>query len=818
MAGFLKRRLIQYSFLMLKNYLTLGFRTLIRHVQFSTLNIAGLSIGMAACFILIQFARYEGSYDEFHQKADNIFRLSLKVTTGQGVVTQVPKNFSALGRALQQEFGEVKDFVRVFPIDGTIAMKTENVAFNEKDVVFADASLFNVFDFSMIEGDLFQALLKPNSVVLTRRAAKRYFGNERAIGKPITMREGKLDVTLSVTGVMEDVPENSHLPFDIVVSHATLLGLWGERAENSWDEALFYTYILTQPGVDNISFAKKLTPELFSSFTNWGKDVKMEFVVQPLRDIYLSSHMVQEARVNGNAIQVKMLWIIAAVVVLLSWINYINLSTARYLERSKEVGVRKIVGASRGELTLQFVTESVIMSLVSIVIAFGIIQVLTPAISSFAGKSIPLWNEPLTLLNVFGIFFLGSIVAATFPALVLSSLKITNIIKGVFTSSPSGQQMRHVLIVFQFMTSAVIIGGTFIVYEQLNLMRSAELGTNVETIIILPSPDIIDSTYQARAASFKIQLAKQQGIEWVVSSTSIPGKHDNIVQGGLVRLDKSNEIGAMHYAFGVDRKYIPAQGMTLLAGRNFGDTGDNESIVINETAVRTLGFQSAGDAIGREIGANWTPKAKIIGVIGDFHQHSLKSAIDPIIFWLDESAAFGYFSIKVEASSNMMGERLSIIESEWHKAFTGNPFDYFFLDQFYQQQYQDDIRFGNVLMVFSGLGLLIACLGIFGLAVFNTTQRTKEISIRKVLGASVSNILFILSAHYLKLIVIALIIAGPLTYYLSTRWLSSFAYHVSIEWWMLALPGVLIAVVAIATISSQSVKVVTENPTKHLNS
>jgi putative ABC transport system permease protein len=801
---------------MLKNYLTLGFRTLMQRLQFSTLNIIGLSFGMAACFVLIQLARYEGSYDAFHTKADNIYRLSLRLTTEQGVVTEVPKNFSALGPMLRRSLSEVKDYVRVFPIDGTIALRAGEKVFNEKNLIFADAGMFNVFDFAIIHGDKTTALVKPNSVVLTRSTARRYFNSEDCIGRQIMMREGALDVALAVTAVIDDVPENSHLPFDIMVSHATLLTLWGERADNSWDEALFYTYVLTNPGTDCASFIKKLAPEMLTKFTGWNQAVKLDFVVQPLREIYLTSHMVQEARVNGNAGQVTMLWIIAVIVVLLSWVNYVNLSTARYLERAKEVGVRKVIGASKVQLIVQFLAESVILTLISLITAFVIIQTTSPAITRLSGKSIPLWNDPLVLATIVGVFLLGSIVAATFPAIILSSLKITSVIKGAFKSSSSGQQMRHGLIVLQFMISSVIIGATFIVYQQLNFMRSADLGANVSTTIILPSPDITDSTYASRASFFKTQLAKHKGIEWVVSSTSIPGKQDNIVQGGLTTFEKSDEEGAMHYAFGVDRKFIPSYSMRFVGGRNFADTGDQDAVIINETAMHVLGFKTPEEAVGRDLVANWTSKATIIGVVADFHQHSLKSAIDPVVFKLDESASFGYFSVKVSASRSDIESSLRAIRSEWEQAFSGNPFDYFFLDEYYEQQYQDDVRFGKVLGVFSALALLIACLGIFGLAVFNAAQRAKEISIRKVLGASTSNILIILSANYFKLIVVALFIAVPFTYYLSANWLSSFAFRVSIAWWMLALPEGLIMAIALLTISSQSIKVAASNPTRHL--
>ncbi|MEO5976148.1 MAG: ABC transporter permease [Chryseolinea sp.] len=800
---------------MLKNYLILGLRNLFRHPAFSILNIAGLATGMAACFVLIQFVRFENSYDDFNTNAKDIYRLSLALTTDQNARVEVPKNFSALGPALKNQFPEIKNYVRIFPIDGTMALKLGDKAFNEKRIVFADANIFDVFTFPMVSGDSSTALKAPYSIVLTETAARKYFDQGNPIGQQIRIIEGNIDVNLIVTGVIKDVPENSHIDFDFLISHATLSALWGERADQSWNEALFYTYIQLERTANANFLIDKLNSKLLSDYTHWN--VKLDFIVQPLPDIYLYSHMVQEAKVNGNARQVNLLWVIAIMIVALSWINYINISTARYLERAKEVGVRKIIGARKAQLVIQFVTESMLITLLSLIIAAAFIQLSAPAIASFTGKVIPLWNDPKIVVSISSLFIVGSLIAATFPSLVLSSLNTVRIIKGKLRSSNGAIALRKSLIVFQFMSAAMIMGGTFIVYLQLEFIRTADLGAEVGSTIILPTPDITDSTYFSKANYFKSQLMNHPGIEWAVSSTSIPGKQDNIVQGGLSKFENADKEGINHYRFGVDRSFIDAYKMKVIAGRNFAATGDDGSVVINETAAHLLGFFNAEDAIGHKIVASWTPGKTVIGVVADFHQHSLKVSIEPIVLQLDERAEEGYYSIKLKPGFTDSKAVIASIRRNWQHTFEGNPFDYFFLDNFYNEQYKDDVRFGRVLIIFSVLGLTIACLGIFGLSIFSASQRTKEISIRKVVGASAANILTLLTKDYLRLILISLAIATPLTYFLSTHWLDGYAFHLDLEWWMLAVPGLLIAVVSVLTISSQSMKAVFSNPAKNLN-
>ena len=805
---------------MYKNYLTIAFRNLIRHTTFSALTIAGLAIGMSACYILIQYARFEQSYDAFNVNGKDIYRMGLSVSNETGMVTQIPKNFSALGPALKNDFEEVNAFARLFPIEGTMAVKRNTLAYNEKNIVFADASILQILSFEFLRGSASNALKAPYTTVLTRTTAEKYFGKEDPIGKQLVLQEGKMNVQVVVEAVIEDVSDHSHLTFDFLVSHSTLRVLWGERADQSWDEALFYTYILLNPSTDQEAFLSKLTPELLRTYSHWPSSVKLDFITQPLSEIYLYSNLVQEMKVNGNGKQVVVLWIIAILILTLAWINYINLSTARYMERAKEVGVRKIIGAHKGQLVHQFLTESILLTFVSIFLAVVIIQATLPALDLITGKPIPMWNEPLVGVTLLGIFICGSVLSSLFPSLILSSIQAIRVLRGKFQSSNSGVLLRKSLVVFQFIASIALAGGTVIVYRQLDYVMSMHLGTDIGHTLVLPAPDITDSTFAGRAATFKNALLNHPEIETAVSSTTVPGKQDNIIQGGLSRFEQSDKDGINHYNFGVDRLFIKAYGLKILAGRSFAPTGDGQAVLLNETAIRAIGFRTAEEAVGQRVAMNWSPEKTIIGVVEDYHQHSLRSAIDPVVFSIDDSGQQGFYSIRLRANAgaNDLKKVIALIQNEWTQAFPGNPFDYFFLDDYFNDQYKDDIRFGRLLNVFSALSLLIACLGIFGLSVHNAAHRTKEIGVRKVLGASVLDILTLLSKDSMRLILIALIISVPLTRYFIEKWLAGYAYHITVAWWTYLFPGVLVLFISLAAISSQSIRSAVSNPTDSLRS
>ncbi len=807
---------------MLRNYLTIALRNLRRNKIYSAINIGGLAVGMAICLLIVQYVSFELSYDDFHANKNRIHRIVLSVYKDGKLQAAVPKNFTAAGPALKADFPEVQEFTRIFPIDGSIAIKRDERVFNEKHIYFADPSFFQLFSFPMAQGNANTALSEPNAVVITAAMAKKYFGEENPLEQQLVMREGTMTIPLTVKGIVADIPENTHLTFDFLISHATLTTAWGaERADKDWGSAVFYTYVLLAPDATIQTLQEKFSA-FIKKYINWGPTVKLVFETQPLPDIYLHSDLVQEAKANGNWRQVYFLLLIAGIVMLMAWINFVNLSTARSIERAKEVGVRKVIGASRFQLLKQFTIESVLVNLLAMGMAFVLVQVVHPYFVHLTGKAVS-FEAGLDWVAAILLFFAGGAIAsAVYPGLVLSSFKPIRVLRGRMQSSVIGNQIRKGFTVVQFTASIVLITGTFTVYSQLRYMMRKDMGMDINQTLVVESPDVVDSTFASRMRFFRNELSKHPEIRYVTSSTSIPGKTDNIIKGGLQRKEQEDKSGVSHYGFQVDYDFIDAYSIRLLAGRNFSNQfgTDNQATIINRTALSVLGFAKPEDAIGKQIVTNWTDAKTIIGVVDDFHQQSLKAAFDPVVFVLDNSGEWGYYSVKIDlASSNKtLPEVISTIKTAWTQAFPGNPFDYFFMDEYFNAQYQTDQRFANLFGVFASLSILIACLGLLGVVSFTTIQRTKEIGVRKVLGASVVNVLTLLNKGFLKLILLANLIAWPIAYWGVTKWLQNYAFSIEISPWLFVLPSLLTMLIVILTVSAQTWQAARTNPVKSLRS
>jgi putative ABC transport system permease protein len=808
---------------MFSNYLLSAWRHLKRNKMFTVLNLLGLAAGMTACLLIMQYVSYERSYDGFHENADRVYRATLSLSKEGKRLVAVPKNAAAAGPALKREFPEVKDFVRIFPIDGTIAIRRGGVVFNEKGIYFADPSVLRVFSFPLLKGNAATALTEPGTVVLTATAAKRYFGSEDPLGKTLMLREGRQDFPLTVQGVLADIPENTHLTFQFLISHATLRTAWGEkRAEHDWSSAVFYTYLLLQPEASPQAVARKL-PGFIRKYMNWGgPDARIDFQLQPLRDIYLYSDLVQEAKVNGSGRQVTFLLLVGLGIMVIAWINYVNLATAGSLRRAREVGIRKVVGASRAQLWKQFVLESVLHNGLAGLLALTLAQALAPAFRQLTGKAIPLWHDPVVTIALAAFLVAGTLLSAAYPSLVLSGFEPIRVLKGRFIASRSGNGLRKGLIVVQFAASVALITGTLTVYRQLSFMQEKELGLHLEQTLVMVNPDVVDSTFESKVQFFKQSLLQHPEIKYVVSANSIPGKPDNLIQGGLQKAEDHNrDNGINHYGFRVDHQFVDAFGLRLLAGRNFSRKmgTDKDAVLLNQTALRGLGYRHPAEAIGKKVVTNWTGPKTIIGVVADFHQQSLKTAFDPIVLVLDESGAFGYYAVKINPQGvASLPRTIQLVRAQWEAAFPGNPFEYFFLDAYFNAQYQSDHRFGRVFTLFSGLAILIACLGLFGLSLFSAVQRTKEVGIRKVHGATTGRLLVLLSGDFVRLVLVANLIAWPLAYLGVREWLAHYAFRIDISPGLFVLPSLLVLAVALLTVSVQTLKAARTRPADSLRS
>ena len=791
---------------MIKNYFKIAFRNILRHKVFSFINILGLAVGMTACFLIFLYVQFETSYDNFHSKADRIYRIVADVKTPSETIT-TGLTTDPVAVYVKKDFPEVEASVRVGG-DGLLVHKG-NVKFQEKNTVIADSSLFDVFDFPLVYGDKHTALKEPMSIVLSQSAAKKYFGNSNPLGQQVQLSGAAINAT--ITGIMKDIPENSQIKADMFVSMSSHKQIYGNPTSDSeWTNHNYYTYILLKPHTN----AKALEAK-FPAFmeTHHGEDARklqmQDYLsLEPLRDVYLKSK--RDGFEKGSINNVRIFSIVAIFILLIACINFINLTTARSTERAKEVGIRKVVGAARLQLTWQFIGESVTICLLAFGLSVLLCSLLMPAFNQLAGKTIAtsIFTNPIYIIVLFLLSVCIGVIAGFYPSLVLSSFKPVSVLKGRFTSGTRGLILRKGLVVFQFTISIILIVGTIVVYNQLNYMRNQDLGFSKEQTIV------INTNFDKNKDAFKQSLSSVPGVISTSYSSSVPGGGHSSAYSEMENKAGETQKTNLDLYF-VDFNYIRQYQFKIVAGRVFSTdfkTDSSQAMVINESAARSLGYTSPKDAVGRNF-SQWDRKGKIIGVLKDFHYKSLQQQIQPLVMRY-EKWAFGLISIKV--SSANLASTIKAIESKWNSIIPNRPFDYNFLDDSFNKQYRAEDRFGNLFFNFAVFAIFISCLGLLGLASYSTIQRTKEIGVRKVLGASVSSIINLLSVEFIKLVLIAFIIASPIGWFGMNIWLKDFAYRTSITWWVFASAGLAAIIIAFATISFQAIKAALMNPVKSL--
>ena len=811
---------------MLTNYLKLAFRNLAKRKGNAILNILGLTIGMSACLLIFHYVSFERSYDDSISNADNIVRLRLDNYQKGKLAWKSATIYPAIGPTLKKDYPEIEKFCRLYDAELLLSTEDNQKKFNETKGYYADPSFLQMFDISLLKGNPEHVLDAPDKMVISQNMARKYFGNENPVGRRLIYRNPTFTQAYEVTGVFNEYPKNSHLIVEYIVSYSTIgkymraLGDTSNATETSFGWYDFYTYLQLKPGTDWKSFEKKL-PAYCNRYINsqeWYQknNNRAELYLMPVTDIHLHSNVNQEAEVNGNGQAVSFLFLIAIFIIGIAWINYINLSTARSVERAREVGMRKVLGALRTDLVRQFMIESLMLNLIALVLSLGIFALLLPAFDRFVGRdTFTQFTLTPTYWQIFlSLFILGTFLSGIYPAFVLSGFQPITVLKGIFKNSTGGVNLRKGLIIAQFIISVVLIAGTIIVFQQLQYMRNQQLGVNInQTLVLEGANSPVDSTYQEIFQPFKAELLQHTGVKSVTASSYVMGE-EIYWTSGIRRLGSENETSVTLYHMGIDYDFVPAYEVELLAGRNFSKEfkTDEKAILLNEKAVELLGFKDANSAINGKIRRN-NDTLTVIGVVKDYHHQGLQKAIDPMIFLLRLNMR-RFYSLKVETASlqPLMGK----ISKTWNKYFPSDPINYFFLDDSFNRQYKSDRLFGKVFAVFAFLAILIACFGLLGLSAYNVIQRTKEIGIRKVLGASVRSILLLLSTDFLKLIVIALLLAIPICWFAMNTWLQDFAYRISIEWWVFALAGVLAVLIAFFTISMQVMKAVAKNPVKSL--
>jgi putative ABC transport system permease protein len=809
-----KTSLNQYD--MFQSYFKIGWRNLLKNKGYSLINIGGLALGITCFLFLLSYVRFERSYEDFHKNGDNIFRVTLDLyKNGEFLMTDC-EMYAPFGSLAKEKMPEVVDFVRLMNNDNT-RVKIGEQKFLEERSYFADSSVFTIFSFKPLYGSLQGSLSKPNQAVVTRSTAQKYFGRPDVVNESLEAEGG----LYKITAVIEDVPANTHLKFDFLLSHSTLPKINSNYADHSWETGNNeFTYLLMTSGTDVTAFNKKLK-DLSVSLKDKINDDR--FSAEPMKDIHLYSNKTFEPDVNGSARTVYALLIIAIFIIGLAWVNYINLSTAKAMERAREVGVRKVMGSLRSQLVTQFLMESILVNVVAAMIALVLIKIGLPYFLELTGQ--PLMN--IFEYNSFWyslliVLFIGIVFSGGYPALVLSSFDPVAVLKGKFRSSAHGQWLRQGLVVFQFTATTVLIICLSTVYLQINHLQNHDLGMDISQTLILRAPDKdqADSIYQSKYHSFKTELLRDHSIQSISQSQSIPGSNVNEMSTtqSVFQVGKDKNSGSFnYYHYAIDADFISTLGMKLIEGRNFEAGMKNQDLVlINEEACASLGFQTPQQAVGSKITyyTRWPGEpSMVIGVVKNFYQRSPKEKQVPMVLRY-YSGFSSYVALKVKTTN--MKETIEFAKSKWDNLFPSSPFSYFFLDEKYNQQYKADAQFGKVMATFSIIAVVIACLGLFGLSSFTILQRTKEIGIRKVLGGSVAQIVQLLSRDFIKWVLFATVLAIPLAFLLVRQWLLGYAVRIELNAWMFIVPLLVIAIVSILTVSLQTFKAANANPVSSL--
>ena len=796
---------------MIRNYLLTAYRNTIKTKLFSAINIFGLSIGMTAFLLILHYVTFEKSYDKFHDNYQNIYRLRYERATETSAV-RFASCCPPAAPIIRERYPEVKKIGRMVRNQATVSFGDKKMY--EERMFYAEPEILEVLNFPFIEGDPIAGLKMPGNAVISEATSKRYFGSENPMGKTISV-DKKTDY--QIVGVFKDIPANSHIKFDILLPWENLFKKLGTDYTEAWGHTGSYTYLALENGYSGAKFEKKLAGLVDELLGEALREYKMtlDLKMQPLADIHLTSNYLQEYEANGNEDVVNILLIIAGFLILMAWVNYINLSTARSLNRAKEVGLRKVVGASRTNLTIQFFVETALLNLISLVAAICLLYLTVPYFNSITGMAseISIWSQSWFIPAIILLFITGIILSGFYPVIALSSFRPAVVLKGKFGNTAKGSRLRKGLVVFQFAIAFILITGTLTVFRQISFMQNQDLGFDTEQILVLRAPRVRNENYGEKLKTFKEQLERTTAIEKVSSVTEVPGRQIYWDAGAIRKQGENPNKGKNYMIVGVDYDFIDLFDMKMTSGRTFSRDfpSDKNAVMLNETAVSFMGFDSPEEAVGKNIDY-WGNIYNIVGVVKDYHQQSLRDKFEPQIFRLMLTGRDVRGQIAVKMNVQNVKETVELVNKRFAEFFPGNPFEHFFLDEYYDQQYKSDRLLGDVVGTFATLAIIITSLGIFGLSLFSALQRTKEIGIRKVLGAEVKNILLILSKDFIVLMSISFAIALPLLMYGLNIFLQSYAYRMELSVWLFLIPMLLVMTITLLTISYHIVKAAITNP------
>ena len=791
---------------MIKNYFKIAWRNLMKSKVFSFINIAGLTTGITVCMMIFLYIMHEFSFDDFHAKGKNIYRVMRKFDPE---VPPVPYLSGPYAAALLNDFhGQIEQVVRVMPDNDLFSYN--NRPFNEKKVFIADSNFFTLFSFRLLRGNPATALGDPNGVVMTESTAKKYFGNEDPMGKIVEMNKER---KLRVTGIAKDPPSNSHLDFDLVIPLSFYANMPWMKV---WINNNNFTYVLLDPHTDPKNVEKRFPAfmDKYLKTTMQQTGVNFALSLRPLREIYFEPYSPFDAVRHGDKKVVYVFLSIAVLILVIACINFMNLSTIRAAERSKEVGLRKVMGALRNTLTWQFLGESLLMTVISCVLSICLLFALMPVYNSLLGYTLEIpYNEWYLYAFLAGTILVVGLLAGSYPALILSRFSPIEALKGRLRLGKGGSLFRHALVVVQFSISVFLITGTLIINKQMNFIKNRELGYNQDQTLVIPldNHDIYD-----HMNSFKKDLQAKSNIAAVSMMSGEPGgffdQHSFLMEG------KGDKIWQAHTEF-ADFEFVKTLGLKLLAGRDLSaqyPTDSLQSVLINRKAAEDLGYTTPDQALGKWLKntvRDSLPR-RIVGVVENFNFSSLKETVGPLVI----SPSIDRRIALIRFRGGDLQNNIALVKKEYDIAAPSYPFEYTFLDQKFGELYKKDIRQQQILSIFSGLAIIIACLGLFGLASFTAAKRTKEIGVRKVLGSSVQNIVLLLSKELLRPVMLATLIAIPLAYLAMSHWLQEFAYRTPMYWWIFVSAAVITVAIALVTVSLKALKAALANPTRSLRS
>lgn len=805
---------------MLRSYFKISWRNLWNNKSYSFINIFGLAVGMTTCVLIMLYVMDEMRFDKHHKDGQRVFRIATQVKDEKYVAAAAP-----IAEGLKKDFPEVEQTTRLlrFPGLDKMLVKDEQTQkqFFEINGYYVDSTFFQIFTYDLKFGDINTALKEPNTIIISEEISTKFFGRENPVDKILKIALSFGDFNYIIKGVIEDSKNKSHIPANMLLSmNNNDVGGWVKNQTNWANNNIFHTYVKLRDGANPKDFESKL-PEFLNR--NGGADLKAagftkSLFIQPLEDIYLHSDFGFEIAPNGNIKYLYIFTSIAAFLLLIACINFMNLSTARSEKRAKEVGLKKVIGAGRGSLITQFLSESIIMSALGLVFALLLIQLFIPIFNQITDKKLSLLQFPNVFFWLIALTLATGLLSGIYPAFYLSSFKPIAVIKGKLLNNISAIAIRKGLVVFQFTISIILILGAILISQQMKYLNNQNLGFNKNQKIILP---VQTNEANKNASILKNELLRNPQVIAATRASTYPGI-ENIFDMLFYAENKTiNEVVDITIA-NVEEGYVETLGIQLLKGRAFSKefTHDSTALVLNETAVKELGY-TINNAVGKNIYFEWQGKKvsmNIIGVVKDYNFQSLHQKIKPMVLTISSFFATSNSYFIVDVKSDDYAELVSAFQKIWVKINPNSPFAYSFLDQDFQKNYEKETRTSRLIQYFTFIAIMIACLGLFGLATFSTEQRVKEIGVRKVLGASESQIVTLLSRDFLKLVVISILISSPIAYYLMDEWLQGFAHHIDIEWWMFVVAVLGAVLVALFTVSFNAIKAAIANPVKSLRS